>query len=69
MLITAWFTLAMEGHPSVSAYASVSTGSYLEVCDISSTEAEEATEEKGTICSFRLRFRRAYPLVLLSPFS
>ena len=35
-------------HSSIYACASVSTGSQLEVCDVSSTEAEEATEEKGT---------------------
>ena len=43
-------------HSSVSAWAFVITGSHLEVCDVSSTEAEEATNEKGTI---RLRFRRS----------
>ena len=38
-------------HPFVSACASVSFGSHLEVCDLSSKEAEKATEEKGTIRS------------------
>ena len=32
-------------HPSVSASASVSTGFHFEVCDLSSTEAEETREE------------------------
>ena len=55
-LSKAWYTPATEAetetvHPSIST--SVRTGSHLEVCDISSTEAEVATEEKGTICSFR----------------
>ena len=58
----AWFTPATEAemgtaHPSVSASASVSTGSHLEVCDVSLTK--EVTEENGTTRSFRLRFGRA----------
>ena len=34
---------------------------HFEICDVSSTE-EEATEEKGTMRSFRLRFRRVFRL-------
>ena len=57
--IKAWCTPVMEAetemaHSSVSACTSISTGSHLEVCDVSLIEAEEATEEKGTICSFCL---------------
>ena len=55
-------------HSSVSTYASVNTGSHLEVRDVSSTEAEEATEEKGTIRSFRLRFLRASACASVSIF-
>ena len=62
--IKAWFTPVTEAetemaHPSVSACTSVSTGSLLEVCKISSTEAEELTEEKGATHSFPLHVHRA----------
>ena len=53
----AWFIPATEAetetvHSSVSACSFVITGSHSEVCDVSSIEATEATEEKGMIRSF-----------------
>ena len=55
-------------HPSVTACTSVITSSHFEDCGASPTEAEEATEEKGTTRSFRLRFRRASACASVSVF-
>ena len=68
ILLRDWKKAFSLAHPSVSACASVSIGSHLEVCDRSTTEAEEATEEKGTDpflpsplpSSFRLCFRLCF---------
>ena len=46
----------------------VHPSSHFEVCGASSTEAEEATEEKGTFRYIRLRFRRAYSCTSVSVF-
>ena len=51
----AWFIPATEAETETvhsSACSFVITGSHSKVCDISSTEAKEATEEKGMIRSF-----------------
>ena len=54
-----WKRVFSLAYPPIFACAPVTTGSHFEVYDVSSTEAEEATEEKRTIRSFHLRFRRA----------
>ena len=68
LVLRDWKRAFSLAHPSVSACASVSTGSHLEVCDVSSTEAEEATEEKErSVPSVSASVE--HPLVLPSPFS
>ena len=69
----AWFTLAMEAetetaHPSVSAWSPVITCSHLEVCDVSSTEAEEATEKRNVPFSFQIQIYSFATLVSYTPF-
>ena len=56
-ILKTWFALATEAETD-SAYAPVNSGSHFKVCNVSSTEAEEAKEQKGKIRSFRLRLRR-----------
>ena len=53
-------------HPSVSTCASVISRSHFDVCDVSSTEAEEATEVEGTES---VSVTVEHTLVLLSPLS
>ena len=67
----AWITLATEAetaHPSFFCLRFCHYWFTLRSVRNSSTEAEEATEEKGTIRSFHFRFRRASACISVSVF-